>query len=234
MPRRKFNLSWGQALAEIVLIFVGITLAVAFNNWNENRKDEKLRQGYYQRLLAELEQDRQDLSEIINYNQTRKTAITDFYAYLDSVSRPDIDYVQRFIQQFSYHMNTYVPNESTYEELISTGNIKLIETETREKLLRLSQMHTYVAETQRNFEQRYDDRRNQMAEVIDESAFYGIRKNPDRQAIRWQRDLNSEGFRRYSNLLSVRLSIANTLISMYGAVDRQCEELLMLIAEESK
>ena len=229
MLRKKFNLSWTQALAEIALIFIGITLAVAFNNWNENRKDDKLRQGYYERLLTELEQDRTDLASITEYHQQRARGIWGFFHYLDSVPRPNADSLQTFIQDFSYHMNTYIPNGSTYDELVSTGNIKLIETEIRERLIRLASMHAYTVETQHGFETRYDDRRNQMAQVIDEASFYDIRKNPNPQLVRWQRDINSGGFRRYSNLLAVRLQIATTLVSIYGSVDQRCEELMELI-----
>lgn len=37
-----FKLNWKYALGEIALIFIGISLAIAFQNWNETRKsDEK-------------------------------------------------------------------------------------------------------------------------------------------------------------------------------------------------
>ena len=91
MLRSKFKLSWGQALAEIALIFIGITLAVAFNNWNENRKNNKLRAGYYERLIAELKQDRLDLKNITDYHQRRQEGITGFFQYLDEYDRPNLD-----------------------------------------------------------------------------------------------------------------------------------------------
>ena len=232
MPRSKFKLTGKQALAEIVLIFIGITLAVAFNNWNDDRKNSQLRSIYQERLLAELQQDRRDLNSIIAYHRGREEGINGFFQYLDSESRPNADSLQAFIQDFSYHMNTYVPNESTYEELISTGNIKLIETEVRTRLIRLSRMHAYVVETQKSFDRRYEDRRNQMAQHIDEASFYDIRRRPDPKQIAWQRDINSPGFRSYSNLLAVRLQIATTLIGMYGSVDKRCEELINLLESE--
>ena len=229
MLRSKFKLSWTQALAEIVLIFIGITLAVTFNNWNENRKNNSLRKAYYERLLTELKQDQLDLSDITQYHLQRKKGIESFFDYMDAFTRPDLDSVQSFIRNFSYHMSSYIPNESTYEELIATGNIQLIDTEIREKLIRLSRMHAYIAETQSGFEVQYEDRRKQMAEVIDEASFYKLRKNPAMAQTRWQRDLNSGGFRRYNNLLAIRLQIANTMTNLFGAVDNRCEELIGLI-----
>ncbi len=229
MSRRKFNLNWKQALAEIALIFVGITLAITFQTWNEQWKDNLLLQGYYERLVAELEQDSDDLIGIIGYNNQRVEGIEKFFSYLDNNPKPHLDSIQNFIQTFSYHMNTYVPNENTYKELISTGNIKLIPTNIRELLLRLSQMHAYVDATQTSFIQRYDNRRDQMAEVVDESSFYNLRKNSDLRTLRWQRDLNSEGYKRYTNLLAVRLRIGRTLIEIYGSLNARCEELAKLV-----
>ena len=226
MSRRKFSLNWQQALAEIALIFVGITLAVTFQNWNENRKDGILKSGYYDRLLAEVKQDIFDIEAITQYNKVRLESILKFFKYLDENTRPSPDSIQQYVEDISYHMNSYVPNENTYQELISTGNIKLLNTDIRERLLRLSQMHAYVDRTQQSFMQRYDNRRDQMAEVIDESVFYEIRKRPDAALVKWQRNINSEGFKRYSNLLAVRVTIANTLIEIYGSLKGQCEELV--------
>ncbi len=229
MPRRKFNLSWKQGLAEILLIFIGITLAIAFQNYNDDRKDNQLRNGYYERLLVEIKQDVSDLNGVIGYNEIRQKRIIEFFAFLDTNERPNPDQLQQLIQSISYHMSSYVPNENTYKELISTGNIKLIQTDVRQKLLRLSQMHAYVVETERAFDLRYDNRRNQMAEVIDEASFYGQRTNANPRLTQWQRDVNSEGFRRYSNLLAARLSIAETLIEMFNTLKAQCQDLIVSI-----
>ena len=234
MPRRKFNLSWGQALAEIALIFIGITLAVFFNNWNEQRKDSALRESYYSRLIAEIEQDRQDLQGIISYHQIRQGSITAFFDFLDAYPSPDPDSLQHYIREISYHMSSYVPNESTFQELIATGNIKLMPTEVRERLLRLARMHAYVHETYAGFLNRYDNRRDQLAAIVDEATFYGLRNNPPRVRNPWTRDHKSAGFQRFSNLLAVRLNIANTMLQLYATVDKQCEELLNLLAKENQ
>ena len=37
-PAGKHKINWQYAIGEVILIFVGITLAIAFNNWNEERK----------------------------------------------------------------------------------------------------------------------------------------------------------------------------------------------------
>lgn len=232
MLRRKFNLNWKQALGEILLIFIGITLAITFQNWNESRKDDKLAKGYYERLLAELKQDRIDIEDISNYHRVREKDIEYFFNYLDARTSPDPDSLQSIVQSTSFRMNTYVPNENTYKELISTGNIKLIKTGIREKLLRLSQMHAYIVSSNVQFRERYDNRRDQIAEVIDEASFYNYRSNPQNSLIAWQRDTKSPGFQRYSNLLAVRLDISRTLLQMYGTIDQMCMGLMGLIEEE--
>ena len=42
------------AIGEIVLVVIGILIALQINNWNENRKIDKVRQDYYGQLLEDL------------------------------------------------------------------------------------------------------------------------------------------------------------------------------------
>ncbi|NVJ45952.1 MAG: hypothetical protein HWE07_02460, partial [Cytophagia bacterium] len=36
--KQNFKLNWKYAMGEVALIFIGISLAIAFQNWNEDRK----------------------------------------------------------------------------------------------------------------------------------------------------------------------------------------------------
>lgn len=64
------RLDWRRAIAEVLLIFVGITLAILFDNWNEDRKERNLER----QLLAEV---RDDLAE------TRADLLTDIDSIQD-------------------------------------------------------------------------------------------------------------------------------------------------------
>lgn len=63
------------ALGEITLIFIGIMIALQFNNWNENRRADEQTKIYLQNLIVALEDDISFLNNTINYNNFRLKGI---------------------------------------------------------------------------------------------------------------------------------------------------------------
>ncbi len=62
MPITRFSeLNWRRGFAEVALIFIGITLALFFDNWNEARKDRILEAQLFAALRADLLETRADL-----------------------------------------------------------------------------------------------------------------------------------------------------------------------------
>lgn len=62
MPISRFpELNWRRGIAEVALIFIGITLALIFDNWNEDRKGRLLEERLFAALRADLLETRADL-----------------------------------------------------------------------------------------------------------------------------------------------------------------------------
>lgn len=70
---RLSNLNWRRGFAEVALIFIGITLALLFDNWNEARKDRLLEEQLFAALRADLLETRADLVTDIETAQRRAT-----------------------------------------------------------------------------------------------------------------------------------------------------------------
>ncbi|MEM6966189.1 MAG: DUF6090 family protein [Bacteroidota bacterium] len=60
------KLSWRNAFAEVFFIFIGITLAIAFQNWNDERKERKLEISVLKELQIALKNDLEDINANIN------------------------------------------------------------------------------------------------------------------------------------------------------------------------
>ena len=54
-------MNWRRGIAEVAFIFIGITLALLFDNWNEARKDRILEEQLFAALRADLIETRADL-----------------------------------------------------------------------------------------------------------------------------------------------------------------------------
>ncbi|NVK84251.1 MAG: hypothetical protein HWE21_08020 [Cytophagia bacterium] len=133
--KQNFKLNWKYAIGEMVLIFLGISLAIAFQNWNEDRKRELSEIVFLEELLEDLKRD---------------SATVDRYAMLAKWKYEDGKYVEQFLKNelqeadYSLVLNNlfwngrnvqYRPYIPTYDELISTGNLSTLQNaELRSKL----------------------------------------------------------------------------------------------------
>lgn len=115
------------AIGEIILVVVGILIALQVNNWNQSRK-ERVKEGHYlSQLKEEFKLTRKELSRVI-----RKTGdverITNLLLSIqetssDSMSNDELDSLILRSRGYTILMSS----ESTIVELISTGNLGLIQ-----------------------------------------------------------------------------------------------------------
>ena len=113
------------AIGEIALVVIGILIALAINNWNENRIIEKREQFYLAGLKDEFEQNKiklQNLIEVnrLNYQNSKKIAslIGNSEELNDEESLSEM-----LFNSFSYEI-AYNPNNSLLIELINSGRLK--------------------------------------------------------------------------------------------------------------
>jgi len=115
------------AIGEIVLVVIGILIALQINNWNESNKDRRLENTYLNRLSVDLEKDLVDLDIEINKRldkgevakkMTLELAGID-YKLKRNIKAEDINLI-------IYGWTQFYPNNNTYLELLSTGNLNLI------------------------------------------------------------------------------------------------------------
>lgn len=107
------------AIGEIILVVIGILIALQINNWNENRKVEKLEAQIYTELKSDLLQTRNDLNEAIsNHKEIFKSSqqlITDIYEK-KSNSQSIYESLTRSSAEFQI-----IPKTSAFENLKNIG-----------------------------------------------------------------------------------------------------------------
>ena len=113
------------AIGEIVLVVIGILIALQVNNWNLNRIAKKEARNFHERLIEELSSEKLILKERLDYyilvQEHAKKVVDDLMNRPDSLGEEFIIDAYQASQQWKYR-NV----RDTYDELISTGNIKLI------------------------------------------------------------------------------------------------------------
>lgn len=72
------------AIGEIVLVVLGILIALSIKNWNENRKNNILKQTYINNLKIDLNTDTERLEGLIKFNDKYEKSGFYFLNYLEN------------------------------------------------------------------------------------------------------------------------------------------------------
>lgn len=137
------NVSWSQALIELILITVGLFMAMQIENWRDNHKEAQLEIKLLHEIKTSLEQDQSFLtdvilpraSEVLNSSQI----LLNHIYYKDNYQ----DSIQKLIPKLIYGIE-FEPRTSAFENLKS-NDINLISSDD----LRLKIVALYDFEYQR-------------------------------------------------------------------------------------
>ena len=145
--KRLKGLDWLTLTAEIVLIFVGITLALWFDNRNESALEFERETRVLSELSSALAADARDLGGNLREDSLTLHSIETVLRHLEQrlPYSPDLD--AHFAQ--SAGISIFLRNDGAYEHLKATG-IDLIKTDT----LRLAvvQYHEYITQSAQEWE----------------------------------------------------------------------------------
>lgn len=115
------------AVGEILLVLIGILLALQINGWNNKRKDQLEKTFLLYQLKKDIEMD-------MSWYQQQDSIITDYIPKLDTALM--LFYQAKELKDFAaigpyigMKPNDFSFNDDTYEEMINTGKLYLIEEE---------------------------------------------------------------------------------------------------------
>jgi hypothetical protein len=117
------------AIGEILLVVVGILIAESINNWNTNRVNRQLERQYLSSIVKDLKFESQAYQNtILNKFQFKVDALmlAKKYAYGNYVVKDTLSFLEKVGLGGVFSIGGNFDNGSTYQELISTSNFKLI------------------------------------------------------------------------------------------------------------
>lgn len=115
------------AIGEVLLVVIGILLAIQFSNWNEKRNEVQKEIWYLDNIANDMFYQKETLLDLKNsFEKTLMLSQTILKDYYKNNSFENVDSLSFKLNQL---MSTYkYPNiDNTYEELISSGKVSLIE-----------------------------------------------------------------------------------------------------------
>ena len=114
------------AIGEIVLVVIGILIALQVNIWNEQRKQDKLENEYYCRLLEDAQQDLEQINDFIKLSQDRLAASNEAVRLLQKNKAKKTDVGAQLGLSILAIYSDFTPNNSAFEDLKSGANLNII------------------------------------------------------------------------------------------------------------
>jgi Family of unknown function (DUF6090) len=146
------ELRWSHVFVEFVMLVLGIVLALAFNNWMEDRRDARVERQYLELLLRDLDRTLETLQEFVTFEDAQAANGAAAYRALTSGETvPDREAVAQALSNLTVRRTLRI-TKATYTNLIGTGDIRLISNvDLRDRIIGLyEQSDRYAAIVDRN------------------------------------------------------------------------------------
>ena len=119
------------AIGEIVLVVIGILIALQINNWNEDRKADKIAKETYLNLLTSLEQDLVKVREISEMNKKSLIALRKIIPgkINETLLQLNEDELNNYLVDVAYSVRSFIPQSGVYNVLTSNNGFDLIKSD---------------------------------------------------------------------------------------------------------
>ena len=135
----KFSKYLLYAIGEILLVVIGILIALQIDSWNEGRKNNTLTKIYLNQLLNDFDENQEFIRELSSHYDS---LLNNYNNYLKKIERPEIsvDSSLFYISRLESVSRDLTFQFTTIKTLETTGDIKLMPTEIRTKLVELKSL----------------------------------------------------------------------------------------------
>ena len=216
------------AIGEILLVVIGILIAVAINNRNEQKKRDAQLDTYKAGLVQELKQDIANLNQSKESLLRKRKSINHYLEYYNT-ENPATNILLERLDSVNTSKSAFYTVTYTIEDLIATGNLSLFPKDEKEAILRL-----------KNLQERYFTYETQTIENI---ALYGLelKRNTDllylngysaeqHQSVSdWRKNLNSKQFLILNNTLAESLKLYDFQDELYKTLIEETTALKQLL-----
>jgi len=165
------------AIGEIVLVMIGILLALQVNNWNEGRKQRQVELKYFHNLKNDLLADVELLNSMITFAEGKVKAAKNVKLKAD---RDSIGSVYDFANEMLtlLFVNEFRPNNNTYEEMKSSGNLSTISNEELKlKLMNLRETYLVIAGAHEHMRYDFNVFLEDFEKYVDWGKYYDLSKS---------------------------------------------------------
>ena len=157
LTENKFSKYLIYAIGEIILVFIGIAMALQFNNWNETKKTREKERQVLTEIISDLEFTLQDIDRVINKRTNHLKRTINSISTIIDVLETDKPYHDSLAYHFRA-INAYDKinfKTSGYQTLVSIGTDLIENPKLRSAI---GKLHTSsITETNGSFDEVHGD-----------------------------------------------------------------------------
>lgn len=235
MEKNKTGKYLKYAIGEIVLVVIGILIALQVNNLNDLRKTNIQKDLLVESVIKDLKMDTTMLGQSIKILKKDSIQILGFTQRMSN-NNVTIDTLIR-IARFEFNPKLQVNfnfNDNTFQSLMSTGNLKILDGWLQENILALNEKHrTYISRTNLNAA-AYVDQVIAYARKYPLSDSGNISPNSKLADAIWKKAQYEELGVSLNSLLSIRNVTNLYAIDQTNEIQRKTKEILLRFNNKTK
>lgn len=204
-------------IGEVVLVVVGILIALYISDWSETQKNKTAERQYYARILEEFRLDELLISDMKIKADERIKISKDLLLKLHLRQATKQELMNGFLK--SSRGDHYEPHQQTYNDLQSSGNLKLLTDPVLKNAL--IQFYNHRENMRVQIEQNRDEIVKEAFALVKSSVGFGSKEfDYVRAALgeelyallpsdEWQLDPKSDGYRRFQMMMLFEIAMAD-------------------------
>jgi len=229
------------AIGEIVLVVIGILIALSINGWNDKKKNTESELIYYCRILEDFELDKQLIHELKDKANYRIDSSKKILLDLDSGKKDKHYILNQFI--LATRSEVYEPRNVTFKDLISSGNLKLLNDIALKNSL--IQYYSELENKQFQLKQNRDEITKKVFELVNTSIEIGaiqefeyVHKLLDPEILQilphddWTKDKSSNYYKKLQLVLLFNIAMADREKQHLSAIDNLMEKSYQLLLKK--
>lgn len=145
------------AIGEIILVVIGILIALQINNQNEAKKTREKEVGYLENVKVDLLNEINNNERFATYHfEKAQAAATLINGEAPQTIKELQTYTDNYEQVFIWI--AFVPNNNTFKELLSSGNLSLIKNDSiKNGLLELDNLYAEIAAGEYHMRREFEE-----------------------------------------------------------------------------
>ena len=130
---KHLRLNWFQYGFETIAVVLGILIALALDNWNDNRELDSITHEYLSNIKDDLTEDTLSINDILVYGEIWERRMGDYYEYYYQ-EQWSVSQIVDSCLNTGFEFITYIPINTTFSDMLSSGNTSLLCDEIRMQL----------------------------------------------------------------------------------------------------